>query len=358
MRYIRVFTISLALHLILALVIYLMPVSLSQRPRMRQTTYVDLLEKPELKRRPHQEPRDTQSFIRSAPAPAELLTKENKPKRFASEDEQNVLEETKAQANGLTVNRNAQGSDGPKSSFALKKTPRKMNAKTASQLDLSPTTPLERLQREVLEDKDGVGGVKAATKQRKPSNSDEVAHQPQTTPQDKTIPNKDLLPDRPDGSRPLILPGFAGAERGISTIGNDLPDDVKIGSFTALNTDRHLYYSFYSRMEEAIRYRWENYVKAALYEYETGAQKLQPKDKWTTRLEIILEPDGTFERAMMSEGSGVKSFDIAPVQAFREAAKFPNPPHEMVKDDNKIHIYFSFTIDVVPRYATRNNNAG
>ena len=325
MRFARIFGVSLAIHLLLAELISFVPKSELARPKMKQPTYVDLLESPELRRRPKQPPLNEKTFVRSAPAPEQLLTKEKREKRFASEDEQTVIEEQKAQASGMTENRSSQSLQ----------TRREKSQNTAQQdrpkdIDFAPTSALDRAKEEMRSEglADGdirVGGTNRGEKKRQAEGA----------------------------NRPLSFPAFNGFSRGISTLGSDLPDDIKYGNFTALNTDRHLYYSFYSRMEEAIRHRWETYVRAAVFEFENGTRRLAMKDRYTTKLEVILDERGNFERAIMSEGSGVRSFDSAPVQAFRDAQKFPNPPREMVKDDGRIHIYYAFTIDVAPRYANR-----
>jgi hypothetical protein len=45
--------------------------------------------------------------------------------------------------------------------------------------------------------------------------------------------------------------GTVGPGRGTAqgAVGEKLPDDVKFGSFNALNTDRYLYYTFFSRVD-------------------------------------------------------------------------------------------------------------
>jgi hypothetical protein len=43
------------------------------------------------------------------------------------------------------------------------------------------------------------------------------------------------------------------ADKGFSTVGEDLPKEIKVGSFTALNTDRFLFYSFYAELNFSIK---------------------------------------------------------------------------------------------------------
>jgi TonB family protein len=323
MRYFRVLTLSLALHLLLALAISLLPNRDHDRLNSKQMSYVDLLETPDLPQRPKQLPRDEKPIVRSAPAPEELKTDEKKETRFSSEEEQYVLEEQKARNNGMTANR---------SQTAPPKNP------AQKELNFAPDSALDRAREDLLE---GTSDNDIRVGRNDDSENPERRDQESSDGKNKAA----------DGSKALILPGFVAAERGLSTLGNELPDDIKFGNFTALNTDRNLYYSFYARMEELIRFRWETYVKAAIFELAHNQQRVTARDKWTTKLEIVLDPSGNFERAILMESSGVRSFDNAPVQAFRDAGLFPNPPQEMVRDDGKIHVYYTFTIDVLPKYA-------
>lgn len=320
MRYFRTLIISIGIHF--ALVIVLMQINPPQFRPQKQITIVDLLESPEPRRRPKQEAFDTKQFVRSAPAPEELKTDKKREKRFSSEEEQIVLEETQARKSGLTANRSGEPQK-PKSKTEKKK--------PQDELDFSPSSILDRkaalLEEETLEP-DGdlhVGGLKNGR------------------PQPKTKPSSE--------SRDLILPGFNGAEVGVSTVGEALPEDIKFGDFTALNTDRHLYYTFYARMEEQIRHRWVTYAKAAVYS-TLRSSKLTGNETWETQLEIVLDQKGNFVRAILHDSSGISGLDSAPVQAFRDAQQFPNPPQEMVKEDGTIRLHYTFNVNIIPRYAS------
>lgn len=136
--------------------------------------------------------------------------------------------------------------------------------------------------------------------------------------------------------------------RSRSTIGESLPEDVKIGSFTSLNTDRYLFYSFYSRVEEKIRDNWEDSVINALR--RTPKEKLEAnfKYKWITSLEALVYPDGRLLKILLLKPSGLPALDEAAIQSFIRADYFPNPPREMVQDDGLIHLNYSFTVHADP----------
>lgn len=323
MRYFRALTLSLVLHTVLVLLALWLTPPVSFAPK--RTGYVDLLESPELPRRPKQESTDAKTFVRNTEVPKELLSNQKKPTDFASEDERFVVEETKARNNGMTANRSAETAQGLPG--VASQAPDASDDKTAKRdkgkgkLDLAPETPLERMENG-SKGSEGIGDV-VVDDRPKPA---------------------------PDGSRPLVFPNFGVADRGVSTVGEALPDSIKFGDLTVLNTDRHLYYAFYARMEESIRNRWVSYARAVLYSYATGARRLTGGETWTTRLEVILDEQGNFKRAVLRESSGIKGLDAAPVQAFRDAQQFPNPPREMIKD-GEITVMYAFAVNVIPSYA-------
>jgi hypothetical protein len=135
-------------------------------------------------------------------------------------------------------------------------------------------------------------------------------------------------------------------ERGESTISVTLPDNIATASFTALNTDRHLFYSFYSRLERQIYFRWAKIIDKA-YDSFTAEQKQQMRRTGLLKTDLIifLNPQGEFERAEIHSASGVKKIDVSPALAFQDARIFPNPPKEMVREDGLIHLNFRFTVD-------------
>jgi TonB family protein len=136
--------------------------------------------------------------------------------------------------------------------------------------------------------------------------------------------------------------------QGFSTVGESLPTDVKVGSFTALNTDRYLYYTFYARIEELVRYRWESRVMDTINGFDRGTMMSAGNRNWITHVEFLLDRTGLLKSAVILKESGIQRFDLAAVNAFKEARIFPNPPQEMVKDDGMIHLRFTFNVNYRP----------
>lgn len=160
------------------------------------------------------------------------------------------------------------------------------------------------------------------------------------------LANGDLMVQaQEDARRRIPMP----TSRGTSTIGESLPQEMDVGSFTALNTDRYLFYSFYSRVEQLIRYRWESGVQRAID--TTARQQLQAnvRNRWNTHLEVVLNPHGDLQKVVVMKESGIPAFDRAAISAFAQARYFPNPPREMVEEDGFIRLKYSFTVHFDPR---------
>lgn len=251
------------------------------------------------------------SFARQPDLPDELLA-ENKDakRRFVSERDQTVLQETRAAESGLTQNR-SQAAPAPRNSLGSL-APRPLGGRPR------PTAvPAETHE---------FGGEVAAGEEA----------------------------GRGDGrDKALDFPSIArfGLESGRSTFGETAPNDLKIGQMTALSTDRFLYYSFYERAQGLVYHHWAKYVRAVLYSYQRSG-RATGDEYWVTRIEIVLDKDGRFLKGLLHQGSGMQSLDLAPVHAFRDAKRIPHPPQEMIKDDGTIRMDWEFAVQMIPTYAS------
>lgn len=274
---------------------------LDQAAPVRPTTMIEWIEPSAIDKKDWVTPEN--QIVRKAEVAKDVITpKSPVNRRFLSEDEQTVLKETKAAASGLTENRRGQT---PREQPDLTTLPRRRDT-----LQVKPESPLAGAAGDIAF---GLDKTKRAA--------------------------EEALGD----SRELALP-FDPRQPGMSTNGEQLPPDIEIGNFTALNTDRFRYYSFYSRIEEQIRHRWVKYVKATLY-----SGRFPPSARsFTTKIEIVLDRQGDFVRAIIHSESGSQSIDTAPVLAFREAKRIPHPPREMVKEDGTVRLFYSFNVDQIP----------
>lgn len=268
-------------------------------------------------------------IVRKTDLPPDALLPDSKEarRRFLSADRQTVKEESQAARSGLTENRsNSEGSKQAKESRSSPDNRSIENAETRRKQN----QPRQREPEESFQSAlDGIPVKKFLSERDRPS-------VPSTRPGE------------------LLLPADPRRIPGVSTSGELLPSDVKIGDFTALNTDRFTYYTFYARVEEQIRHRWVRFVKAAIY---GGGDVPVGRNDFMTNIEIILNRQGEFVRAIIHQESGSKDLDAAPVLAFREARMIPNPPREMLKADGTIRLLYSFHVDQVPPLARRSQGA-
>lgn len=294
------------------------------KPLSRQSV-VELVENDPQKQTPIT--KNSQSFVRQATPPEQLKVKEKKKAHFFSKEDQNVIEETRAAQSGMTENRTAEKSilKKPNPSEQEEKTPQKKPTKPEKIAKLTET----ELSKIKPEESKLYGDVNVKKFE------------------------KESEKERPkiDDSKPMTFPqiGGYGLQKGSSTVGETLPPEIRMSDFTALNTDHFTYYTFFARMEEVFRPKWINYVKAAVYTYQQ-TQRRTREEEFVTQVELLLDKNGNFVRGILHLGSGNEALDLAPVRAFRDAGKFPNPPQEMIKDDGYIHLDYQFTVHFVPQY--------
>lgn len=290
MSLLRALALSLVVHCLLVLILdkgapYF-------EPKPVDITTIDLVETPPPAKTQKSRKQPDRQVVREALAPKnELKEDDSDLARFLSADKQRVRREMQAAASGMTVNR-SQGQN-----------------------------------------------AQADTKDNKPA-------QPQRDPRRETP--KDYDPEGVDIAK--NLKEYAqSVESAPSTIGDALPQDVSIGSFTALNTDRYVFYSFFARIEDLVRFRWESRVREAVDSFDRNyVLSVVGRRNWITSVDIWLTKDGRYHSAHILKESGINRFDQAAVLAFKEAGMFPNPPQEMVEDDGFIHLKYSFNVFFKP----------
>jgi protein TonB len=113
-----------------------------------------------------------------------------------------------------------------------------------------------------------------------------------------------------------------------------------------------LFYSFYSRIEEAIRSKWEHEVEISINNLDKGRYN-SPKNIWSTRLDILLTKEGKYYKAILLKESGIVGLDMAAINAFREANFFPHPPKEMINEEGYIRLQYQFHVYYDPNSPTQ-----
>lgn len=232
------------------------------------------------------------TMVRESLLPEQLKVKESEdPLRFFSKDRQRVQKQTRAENSGMTVNAGAQSSKAKNQNLR-----NFFHVKTHQDSEVSNSR------------------------------------------QGRTQASSSLL-DLPNG---------------VSRTGEMLPVEVSVGSYTALNTDRYLFYSFFARVEELIRSPWENSVRWTLQNSSRVAFERNVSANWVTEIKVVLKPNGEFLQSIVMKQSGIRGFDQAATQAFAKAKMFPNPPKEMVDADGLIELHYRFNVRVDPRVLGQN----
>lgn len=166
-------------------------------------------------------------------------------------------------------------------------------------------------------------------------------------PNPKTKAKPDTNTDANENSTADQSP-VANWNPGFSTTDDALPENIRRGDFTALNTDAHIFYTFFARIKDQIRYRWINRVEFIIDNTNANEVKNKNQQVWQTQIEVVLDPQGRFISASVMKSSGLSGLDKAAVLAFKDGAPFPNPPQELIKSDGKIYLDYAFHVNWDP----------
>lgn len=161
--------------------------------------------------------------------------------------------------------------------------------------------------------------------------------------------DKGDLPDLKDLAPKFSLnPGPRAPElekNGDPSRNDDYLKDVNTGLQTLLSTREFVYYTYYSRIKDAIRQHWEPNVREKVKViYRQGRNIASAKDR-VTQVLVTLNSLGELMRVEVLTQSGVEALDAAAVEAFRAASPFPNPPKGMVERDGTIKIRWDFVLE-------------
>ncbi len=294
------FALSLIAHLIMVAILLFVPKEFLLHFSSPFASKVPI-EKPSLIEVVLNERKKSQQIVRQADAPTNMLDNDSvDPARYLSERKQRVVAETKARDIGQTQNRQAS---------------------------------IPKYQRELLQNK-----IREQLKSIQRDEEGDIV----------TRPRKQ---DRKD-YKPMEL--FPKDQYMNSTLGEVLPDNVSVGDFTALNTNQYQFYTFYARVEDLVRFRWEGYVRSAIDMFDRRRViKNIAQKSWITQIEFLIDRNGHLAKAILLKESGITQFDQSSVRAFEDAKVFPNPPKEMIQDDGYIHLRYSFHVYFNPSYLAR-----
>ena len=127
---------------------------------------------------------------------------------------------------------------------------------------------------------------------------------------------------------------------------NDYLPDQENGLQTMLNTREFKYFSYYSRIKSQLNQFWEPKIKQKVMTVFRQGRRIASTRDHITRLLIVLNDQGTLVTVKVLDQSGVTELDDAAIEAFREAAPFPNPPSGLIESDGTVKIRWDFVIEV------------
>jgi TonB family protein len=125
----------------------------------------------------------------------------------------------------------------------------------------------------------------------------------------------------------------------------DYLKDKNIGVETILSTKEFKYYTYFNRIRKQLSQHWEPKVRDKLTKMFRQGRTIASEQDRTTKLLIILNPQGVLVNVQLVSDSGVKDLDEAAIESFRSAAPFPNPPKGIVDPDGTVKIRWDFILE-------------
>lgn len=126
---------------------------------------------------------------------------------------------------------------------------------------------------------------------------------------------------------------------------SDYLKDVEKGNETLLSTREFVYYSFYSRIRRQLNQHWGGKVREKMTKIFKQGRSIASAEDRITKLLITLNEKGVLTKVQVLSDSGVRDLDEAAIEAFKEAAPFPNPPEGIVEQDGTIKIRWDFILE-------------
>ena len=124
-----------------------------------------------------------------------------------------------------------------------------------------------------------------------------------------------------------------------SPLENFVPE-VQPGNQTALNTRKHPFARYIATMHRGIHDAWAFGYLASL-ENHPQSHPLNDLNLWT-RVEIVLNANGTIDKVRTVHHSGNSSFDAAAREIVMATGPYPNPPKAIRSGNGKIYMHWAF----------------
>jgi TonB family protein len=136
-----------------------------------------------------------------------------------------------------------------------------------------------------------------------------------------------------------------GQRRQTSSKTDDYLKDVAVSAQTLLSTREFLYYSYYNRIRAQLKQFWEPKIKEKVKKIFAQGRNIASEEDRITKVIITLDKGGILIKVQVIGESGVSDLDEAAVEAFKQAAPFPNPPVGIIDTDGTIKIRWDFILE-------------
>jgi TonB family protein len=145
------------------------------------------------------------------------------------------------------------------------------------------------------------------------------------------------------GLGPSLMPTEQQLARAVGSGTQDALANVEDGEETALNSKKWRFASFCNRVKRQVAEHW--HPEEAYRQRDPTGMIYGRKNRYT-ELRIQLKPDGRLQNVAVWQPSGLDFLDDEAMDAFKQAAPFPNPPRQLIEANGTINFGFGFLFDL------------
>jgi TonB family protein len=142
---------------------------------------------------------------------------------------------------------------------------------------------------------------------------------------------------------PSLMPTQQQLARAVGGGTQDALANVDDGEETALNSKKWRFASFFNRVKRQVAEHW--HPEEAYRQRDPTGMIYGRKNRYT-ELRIQLKPDGHLQNVAVWQPSGLDFLDDEALDAFKQAAPFPNPPRQLIEANGTINFGFGFLFDL------------
>lgn len=126
---------------------------------------------------------------------------------------------------------------------------------------------------------------------------------------------------------------------------NDNLQNIENEFMTRLNTKEYKYFGYYNRIKTQLNQWWVPQVQQKFNKMMKQGRSIASEESKITKLVIVLNGVGNLVKVQVLAESGVRDLDEAAIEAFRQAAPFPNPPKGMIDSDGTVKIRWDCVVE-------------